>query len=204
MTAGDPPVRSRIGDETRQKILETARQLFGTTGFDATSVREIAEAVGLTDAALYYHFKSKREILSAIWELPVEGGVRRLRSEGPFVPSQLDAITDSAVAFSVANDHILRLMCREILGGDQTALALRQQNRAVLRRTLYESFLTVFDADEADIRTEAILALLTGVNMKTQMAAGPDFPRIAAQPAYRERIRSWARALAGLEEQQAG
>ena len=52
------PGRGR--EDTRRRILEAARELFGTDGFDCTTVRQIASAVGITDAALYYHFKSKR------------------------------------------------------------------------------------------------------------------------------------------------
>jgi hypothetical protein len=95
-------------------------------------------------------------------------------------------------------------MCREILSGDETALALRQQNKAILRRTLYENFLTIFETEEADIRTEAVIALITGSSLKTQMAAGPNYAALANDPAYRERIRSWVRSLAQIDEQRAG
>jgi AcrR family transcriptional regulator len=52
--------------DTRTEILEVARELFSDQGYDATSLREIAERVGITKAALYYHFKSKDEILRAL------------------------------------------------------------------------------------------------------------------------------------------
>ena len=200
----DPEDRTgRAGDETRRRIVETARALFGSEGFDGTTVKQIAKAVGLTDAALYYHFKSKREILKAIWELPIEGGIGRLRAKQTFTASQLDALTDNVIDFSVANDHILRLMSREILSGDETAIALRNENRAVWRQTLYESFLTVVDTEEAEIRTEAIMALLTGANMRTQMATGADFATFAAKEEFRGRLRRGVRSLARLEEARA-
>ncbi len=203
MTEYQDRTSGRSGDETRRKIVEAARGLFGTEGFDGTTVRQIANAVGLTDAALYYHFKSKREILRAIWELPIEGGIGRLRAKTAFTAKQLDALTDNVIDFSVANDHILRLMSREILSGDETALALRQENRAVWRQTLYESFLTVVDPEEADVRSEAVMAFLTGSNMRTQMATGPDFARVAATEEFRDRLRQGVRRLARLEEAQA-
>jgi AcrR family transcriptional regulator len=194
----------RARDDTRQRILGAARSLFAIEGFDNTTVRQIAHAVGLTDAALYYHFKSKREILDAIWDLPVDGGVSRHRADGQFTHDQLDRIIDSAVDFTIANDRILRLMAREILRGDQTALALRQQSRSVMRRTLREHFLTIVDQDEADIRTEALVALLTGSSMRTQLSNGSAVPTAANEGEYRERTRRWARTLARLDERQAG
>jgi TetR/AcrR family transcriptional regulator, cholesterol catabolism regulator len=40
----------------RDQIIDTAAQLFQEQGYTATSVRQIADAVGVTEAALYYHF----------------------------------------------------------------------------------------------------------------------------------------------------
>jgi len=51
---------------TREDILEAAARIFGEKGFDATSMQDIAEAVHLQKASIYYHFDSKQEILTAI------------------------------------------------------------------------------------------------------------------------------------------
>lgn len=51
----------------RDAIIEVASRLFVEQGYAATSVRQIAEAVGCTEAALYYHFKDgKRALLQAV------------------------------------------------------------------------------------------------------------------------------------------
>lgn len=49
--------------DTRQRILDVAGAMFVDRGYDATSLREIAAELGFTKAALYYHFKSKEDIL---------------------------------------------------------------------------------------------------------------------------------------------
>lgn len=54
------------GPETRRAVLEAARRLFTRQGFDGTSMRDIATEVGLTNAALYYHFSSKDALLAAL------------------------------------------------------------------------------------------------------------------------------------------
>ena len=54
--------------DTRERILETALDLFIERGYDKTSLREIAEKVGVTKPALYYHFSSKEEILRTLIE----------------------------------------------------------------------------------------------------------------------------------------
>ncbi len=51
------------GSETKQQALRIALALFTSKGFDATSLREIAEQLVISKAALYYHFKSKDDIV---------------------------------------------------------------------------------------------------------------------------------------------
>ena len=52
--------------DTRQRILDAALDLFIEQGFDGTSLRQIAEKLGVTKAALYYYFESKDDILMAL------------------------------------------------------------------------------------------------------------------------------------------
>ncbi len=49
--------------QTAQIILEKAHELFVEKGYERSSMREIAERVGISKAALYHHFKNKEEIL---------------------------------------------------------------------------------------------------------------------------------------------
>jgi len=51
---------------TKERILDVALDLFVEHGFDGTSLRQIAEQLGMTKAALYYHFESKEDILMAL------------------------------------------------------------------------------------------------------------------------------------------
>jgi AcrR family transcriptional regulator len=54
--------------DTREKIRAVALELFSEHGYDKTSLREIAEHLGVTKAALYYHFKSKEDIVTSLFE----------------------------------------------------------------------------------------------------------------------------------------
>lgn len=56
----------------RNEILDAAEELFVTKGFDATSINDILERVGVARGTLYYHFKSKEEILNAMIERMTE------------------------------------------------------------------------------------------------------------------------------------
>ncbi|MCW2646238.1 MAG: gamma-butyrolactone autoregulator receptor [Pseudonocardiales bacterium] len=64
------PVRGRSSravqaEQTRQQILDTAQRLFADLGYDATSLQMIADEMGLTKAAVYYHFRAKSDLLHA-------------------------------------------------------------------------------------------------------------------------------------------
>jgi AcrR family transcriptional regulator len=58
---GDP-----VEGDTRTRIQRIALELFTEGGYEATSLREIAERLGVTKAALYYHFKTKDEIVDSL------------------------------------------------------------------------------------------------------------------------------------------
>jgi AcrR family transcriptional regulator len=58
-------VRGRARD-TKGEIHRAALELFSSRGYEKTSLREIAEQVGISKASLYYHYSSKQELLQAI------------------------------------------------------------------------------------------------------------------------------------------
>lgn len=53
-------------ENTKYKILYTALELFSSLGFNAVSVRDIAGKIGITQSALYKHYKSKQDIFDSI------------------------------------------------------------------------------------------------------------------------------------------
>ena len=71
-------------ESTRERILDVALELFNSKGYDKTSLREIAERLGVTKAALYYHFARKEDILL---ELHL-----RLHALGHTILNALDAL----------------------------------------------------------------------------------------------------------------
>jgi AcrR family transcriptional regulator len=56
----------RRNADTREDIRAVAMELFAENGFEQTSLRQIAERLGITKAALYYHYPSKDELLSEL------------------------------------------------------------------------------------------------------------------------------------------
>jgi AcrR family transcriptional regulator len=68
--------RAVQAERTRQQILVTAQRLFTDLGYDATSLQMIADEMGLTKAAVYYHFRAKSDILHAA----MQPGIQRLEA----------------------------------------------------------------------------------------------------------------------------
>ena len=70
---GEAPAGHRARAEvprggTRERIQAIALELFAEQGYEKTSLREIAERLGVTKAALYYHFRSKEDIVRSFVE----------------------------------------------------------------------------------------------------------------------------------------
>ncbi len=59
--------------DTRDKIQAVALELFAEHGYDKTSLREIAERLDVTKAALYYHFKTKEDIVVSLFDDHIAG-----------------------------------------------------------------------------------------------------------------------------------
>jgi AcrR family transcriptional regulator len=64
-------------NDTRERILAVAQELFIKDGYDKVSLREVAEQVGVTKAALYYHFSSKEQLLKTLVQ-PLQAAVGQL------------------------------------------------------------------------------------------------------------------------------
>jgi AcrR family transcriptional regulator len=78
-------------ESTQEAVRRAALELFAAKGYEGTSLREIAEAVDMTKAAIYYHFPSKEAVLLAI-AAPVLGdtdAVLRRAESGDWMPEDV-------------------------------------------------------------------------------------------------------------------
>ena len=56
-------------DRTRQDILDATASSLATVGYTATTVKSIAESIGMQDASIYYHFASKDELVGQVLDI---------------------------------------------------------------------------------------------------------------------------------------
>ena len=117
--------RTRRGPHTRKQILDASLRLFSKRGFARTTVRDIAHEAGITDAAIYYHFQSKREVLEAlVEERGFVAGLQQLERASTDFPLQETLLWMARGAINIMDDNrdFLRLIIMEGLGGDEAAL----------------------------------------------------------------------------------
>lgn len=81
--------------KTRDRILETALALFNQDGFAKVTTARIAAEVGISEGNLWYHFRTKRDLVVALWEQLAES--IRLRTTEPTCP---DTVLDDFITYS--------------------------------------------------------------------------------------------------------
>ena len=115
------------GSKTKEKILKHALKLFATKGYKATTVRDIAGAVGIKQSALYNHFKNKDEILetlirdltsSAIVTLFDNKDAQMLHKEGKSLLMSI-ATTFKLLSFDGQNEALFKLLMQEIFRNER-------------------------------------------------------------------------------------
>jgi AcrR family transcriptional regulator len=105
---------------TRQRIQDVALELFVERGYERTSLREIAEALDVTKAALYYHFKTKEDILISLFH-DLTRPMDELIEWGRTQPRTLET-----------KQEILRRYSEALVGG-APLFRFMQENQAAMR-----------------------------------------------------------------------
>ncbi|MFE7242519.1 TetR/AcrR family transcriptional regulator [Streptomyces sp. NPDC057582] len=105
---------------TRQRIQDVALELFAEQGYEKTSLREISEKLDVTKAALYYHFKTKEDILISIFE-DLNRPVEELIAWGKEQPRTLETKKELLVRYS------------EALAAAAPLFRFMQENQATIR-----------------------------------------------------------------------
>jgi AcrR family transcriptional regulator len=135
----------RSRSDTRARIQQVAVELFTEHGYEGTSLREIAERLDVTKAALYYHFRSKEDILTSLVE-DYYGQIDALIAWGQQQPRS-DQVRSEIIARYV----------RIIADGDQVFRMLHQNQASVNALAAAKSRLPLFKE-----RMHGLVGVLTG------------------------------------------
>jgi AcrR family transcriptional regulator len=163
-------------DDSRQRLLATARDLFRDKSYHRTTLREIATNAHVTTGALYHHFTSKDELFVEVCVEGMRNLLRRLDTaarltEGRPPAEQVVALFDAYIAFYIEERGYYELIERLERGSEQLNILPELAGRvesmskqifnemvAILRRTE-----PVFDEQEAKKRVLFATALTEGL-----------------------------------------
>lgn len=142
--------------DTRARILATALEAFIEHGFATTTLQDIADRLGLTKAALYYHFKSKDELVRAVMQPLVDAlrGYAEMSRSPEVTPRQL-----LERYFDIVHSH--RAQCLALTRDPSGAAAMSDENWVSLWLAPVQSRLLPRPATPAD--RVRMLAAISGL-----------------------------------------
>lgn len=159
--------RDRAVTPREEEILAAAARMFREKGYHGTSVRDIAESVGLLKGSLYHYIRSKEELLARLFEGALEGTVRELEiiaSREDSASERLRDMVKAYVASVTENLDAVALYLREWRSLPASELArVRARRRAM--RTIFEDVIKdgvrakEFAASDAKLSALAILGM---------------------------------------------
>jgi AcrR family transcriptional regulator len=128
------------GQLTRAKLLDAARALFGTRGYNDTSLDDIVAAAGVTKGALYHHFEGKEDLFRALFE-QIKREVSETVGATFLGPDPWQSLLDGCQAMVDAQldpavRQIVLLDGRSVLGWDRARQIESRYTAAVLRGAL--------------------------------------------------------------------
>src|SRR5262245_60719800 len=164
----------------KQAILEAALRVFAQYGFDAATTEEIAQAAGLSKGGLYWHFKSKDEILAAMLQQLFDQEMfvlSRLVDSSGSVASRLRQLVRQAIDALLETEHTLPVI-REFhalaarnAGVRQSIQSYYQRYHGLLIALLQQGFFSgEFRTGTADSASLTLLAQLEGLGLVWSLA----------------------------------
>jgi AcrR family transcriptional regulator len=168
------------GAETRERILEVARELFTRHGYDKTSLRDIAEQLQITKAALYYYFERKEDILLEL-HLRLHAVGSSLADEleaapdGPARVAIMPRLADELIDFMVENRELVLLHSRNPSAFEW--LAQSERNRQE-NADLETRFQRILGSPAIPLRERVRMAAIIGVITEVFIESGAAFDDI--------------------------
>lgn len=107
-------MKKKEGKTTKKRILEVAEKLFSASGFDATSMDDIAIKARVNKASLYYYFKNKEDIVISLFNNVLSDLSGALRTD-PRADEDIEGKIENEIAFLLEKRSIFSIMLMEAL-----------------------------------------------------------------------------------------
>ena len=165
------------GAETRERILDVAQELFTRQGYDKTSLRDIAERLEITKAALYYYFERKEDILLELHLRLHDMGANLLDEleaapDGSARVEIMPRLGDQMIDFMVENRELVLLHSRNRNAFEW--LARSERNRQE-NEDLETRFARILSSPAIPLRERVRMAAIIGVITEVFIESGAAF-----------------------------
>ncbi|GAA2389612.1 TetR/AcrR family transcriptional regulator [Nonomuraea africana] len=144
------------GHDTRTRILAAARQLFAERGYAATSLADIAAAVGLTKTAVAYHFHPKDRLAAELLAPCADDMLDLLGAEFADRAAFVTALVD----FTVRHRAVIRLVMEDLGGADDAPPGSPGEAIRTFRDEIFAKLVGAEPTAEARLRGWAVLGAL--------------------------------------------
>lgn len=116
-------------EERKNEILDVAEHLFGTKGFDNTSTNDILNEIGIARGTLYYHFKSKEELLDSM----INRMTKRLVEQAKKIAGEKDVpilqrLTKMMLALNISDENLNQEILQQVHKPQNALMHQKMQN----------------------------------------------------------------------------
>ena len=186
---------TKVPEERKQELIDTAERLFLEKGYEQTTVADIVREIEVAQGTFYYYFSSKEEILEAIIEKDItalEEDVRQIMSrEDANAAIKLNAVVNSIIGISTSRREIM-----DYLHEESNAVMHEKMERHTIERLVPLMTRVVAEGTQAGIfdvqyPTESVEFLLASLVYFFH------HPEIFADPTRREKMQSSLETILG-------
>jgi AcrR family transcriptional regulator len=165
-----------VAPDTASRIREVALSLFTRQGYEKTSLREIAAALGITKAAVYYHYRSKVDILDDLLR-PVADEEEKILAD-----SRAEGLADPASRMRLVERYVDLLLChRDLVTYVMKDITGASTSRMVPRLQRHDEELMSMLA-EADLPLPERVRTLSAIGVIMAVVTMPDVPPSELRP----------------------
>jgi AcrR family transcriptional regulator len=192
-----PSLRAEQVAQTRQALIDAARELFGKRGYAATSVDDVARAARVTSGALYHHFATKTGLFEAVFEHVHGEMLEAAEARALASPDPIQMLTSAIDGFL---DAMLDPAYQRIIVIDAPAVLGVSRYTELDERHAFQPFLETVQAAglrtrEPEVLSRLIFGMLTRAGMLIAASPQPRRARNAASTALHEMIEAFAGEL---------
>ncbi len=183
--------RRALVQERQKQILDAAARVFSEKGFDATTIRDVARAAGVSDGLLYRYFKNKQDLLVHLprqfIQPPIEAfqaASMRANAAPPSPDELLTSLVQNMATLMTQNRELMRVLFTSLPTMDEATRATYMRQAPLYAMETIETYITAQQAAgifRADLDPAITARLLPGIMMffliVQEIFQPPDLPR---------------------------